>query len=161
MKNLQCSFYVALSALVHHLVCLPVNTSHKVQFARTHITCTQNLLMCWMRVLVIKFTPIATSSPPANWTLLRNELWTRMLKATIKGCQPPALDLVVCVCVCICACDRGSLRVYLCEVPPQVIGSDLISSDWLIRLIRFTSEWERGVLEACLNNLDLAFVLIR
>lgn len=55
------------------------------------------LFMCLMRVLVIKFTLIPASpppSPPAKRTVLRKQVWIRMLKATIKDCA--------CVCVCVC-----------------------------------------------------------
>lgn len=61
------------------------------------------------------------------------------------------------VCMCVPVISQWE-RKCVYEVPPRVIGSQLI---WLAHLSAAFHVRVRGVLETCLNNLDLAFVLIR
>ena len=111
---------------------------------------TQNLLMFCERDCRSYIPPLS----PASQLLIpfgqMNSAQKWSMAKNVKGYHQRPSSSSVCVCVC----------EFEGKVPPQVIGSDLISSDWLIRLMRSTGEWE-VVLEACLNNLDLGFVLIR
>lgn len=84
--------------------------------------------------------PLGQMNSAQKWSMAKN----------VKGYHQRPSSSSVCVRVC----------EFEGKVPPQVIGSELICSDWLICLMRSTGEWD-VVLEACLNNLDLGFVLIR